>query len=110
MATYLLALASVFLAFKVQDISLLAMFHVNSMFVLRISVPFPVALELELEQVVCGLEVLNVPWVLSVQENPDSVAQVELHPSPEFVFPSSHVSGDVLIPFPQVTVHVDSGF
>ena len=28
------------------------------------------------------------------------------HPSPFAVFPSSHVSGELTIPFPQVVVHV----
>lgn len=37
-----------------------------------------------------------------LQTYPFSILHVELHPSPDKVLLSSHVSGDVIIPFPQI--------
>src|SRR5580692_1947420 len=45
-------------------------------------------------------------WVTLVQLQPVSIMQVELQPSPETVFPSSHCSPGNTRPSPHTAVHV----
>ena len=45
--------------------------------------------------------VLAVPQAPFTGAGPASVVQVGEHPSPAFVFPSSHCSSDSVVPFPQ---------
>ncbi len=47
-----------------------------------------------------GVQTLGV----LIQLKPDSILHVELHPSPETAFPSSHVSVPVISPSPQIGV------